>query len=101
MVTEGSCPGTGGRLGWSGPAAGIWRLSSGQRGTHCLAGELPRRRASLRVTCCGCVPWDLEWGEAGVRGRTSGPLTEFSASESSELLITTTRSSETRQGGQH
>lgn len=38
-----------------------------------------------------------EWGEAGIPGQTSGPLTEFSASESSELLITTMRSSETRQ----
>lgn len=99
MVTEGSCPGTEGGLVWSRPAAGIWRLSSGQLRTHCLAGKLPRRRASLRVTCCGCVPWDLEWGEAGVQGRTSGPLTEFSASESSELLITTTRSSETGKRG--
>lgn len=63
MVTEGSCPGTEGGLVWSRPAAGIWRLSSGQLRTHCLAGKLPRRRASLRVTCCGCVPWDLEWGD--------------------------------------
>ena len=68
MVTDGSCPGIEGGLGWFRPAAGIWRLSSGQHRTHCLAGKLPRRRASLRVTCCGWVSWDPEWGEAGVQG---------------------------------
>lgn len=61
-------PGVVGGLGWSKHAAGIWRLSSAQLGTQCLTGKFPRRKASLRVTCCGCAPWDLKWGEAGVLG---------------------------------
>lgn len=46
------------------PTAGTWRLSLGQLRTYCLARKCPRRKAGLKVTCCDCVPWDLEWGEA-------------------------------------
>lgn len=78
--------------------AGKWRLSSGQLGTHCLADKSPGCKVSLRVTCWGLCPRGPGMGGGSVLGRTSEPLTGFSGSESSELLITTTRSSEMEQG---
>lgn len=105
MVTKGSCPSM--EKGWGAPGPQLAFGDCPQDSSGLMAAlEIPqvqgesRCKVSLRVTCCGCAPWDLKLGEARVLGQTSGPLTEFSASESSELLITTTRSSETGQGRQ-
>lgn len=99
MITDGSYPvGMMGGWGRSQATAGNWRLSSGQLRTHCLTDKIPWARGESESHLQGCVPGDLEWG-GSVLGQTSGNSPGFQH-ESSELLITTTRSSETEQGRQ-